>query len=119
VLLQHRAVWTASGDTWGVPGGARDSHESAIEAALRETEEETAIPPRSVRTFDALVDDHGGWSYTTVLADLVGRITLTSQDESQELRWVPLSLVEDLPLHPGFAITWPRLRPRIVAAPAT
>ena len=25
VLLQHRAVWTAQGGTWGVPGGARDS----------------------------------------------------------------------------------------------
>ena len=29
VLLQHRAVWTASGDTWALPGGARDSHEDA------------------------------------------------------------------------------------------
>ena len=29
VLMQHRAPWTANGDTWGLPGGARDSHESA------------------------------------------------------------------------------------------
>ena len=37
ILLQHRAAWTAQGDTWGIPGGARDSHETATEAALRET----------------------------------------------------------------------------------
>ena len=48
VLLQHRAVWTASGDTWALPGGARDSFEDAPEAALRETEEEAEIRPADV-----------------------------------------------------------------------
>lgn len=48
VLLQHRAVWTASGDTWALPGGARDSFENAAVAALRETEEEAEIRPADV-----------------------------------------------------------------------
>lgn len=48
VLLQHRAVWTASGDTWALPGGARDSYEDAPEAALRETHEEAEIQPTDV-----------------------------------------------------------------------
>ena len=48
VLLQHRAVWTASGDTWALPGGARDSYEDAPVAALRETEEEAEIRPTDV-----------------------------------------------------------------------
>ena len=48
VLLQHRAVWTASGDTWALPGGARDSYEDAPGAALRETEEEAEIRPADV-----------------------------------------------------------------------
>ncbi len=48
VLLQHRAVWTASGDTWALPGGARDSFEDAAGAALRETEEEAEIRPADV-----------------------------------------------------------------------
>lgn len=48
VLLQHRAVWTASGDTWALPGGARDSHEDAATAALRETEEEAEVRPEDV-----------------------------------------------------------------------
>lgn len=28
VLLQHRAAWSHQGGTWGLPGGARDSHET-------------------------------------------------------------------------------------------
>jgi len=48
VLLQHRAVWTASGDTWALPGGARDSHEDAPMAALREPEEEAEVSPADV-----------------------------------------------------------------------
>ena len=28
IFLQHRAPWVHNGDTWGIPGGAKDSHES-------------------------------------------------------------------------------------------
>jgi len=113
VLLQHRAEWTANGGTWGLPGGAKDSHESPVEAALRESFEEAGIRPAAVRVFDELVDDHGGWRYTTVLADLVAQVDLIAQAESQELRWVQAWAIEELPLHPGFARTWPRLRQRV------
>lgn len=115
VLLQHRAPWTSTGDTWGVPGGARDSHEDAAAAALREAEEEAGVMVEAVRVFGELRDDHGGWVYATVLAELVAAIALQPQDESLELRWVPIDAVDFLPLHPGFAGTWPQLR-RLVAA---
>jgi 8-oxo-dGTP diphosphatase len=36
VLLQHRALWSHQGGTWGLPGGALDSHEAAEHAAVRE-----------------------------------------------------------------------------------
>jgi 8-oxo-dGTP diphosphatase len=113
VLLQHRAAWTASGDTWGIPGGARDSHENPAEGALREACEETGIPSSAVRVGGELVDDHGGWSYTTVLAELLAPVRLVRQEESAELRWVPVSAVTALDLHPGFAGTWPTLRERL------
>ena len=48
VLLQHRAPWTHEGGTWAVPGGARDSHEDPIAAALREAAEETDLDPDSI-----------------------------------------------------------------------
>ena len=48
VLLQHRAPWVHNGDTWGIPGGARDSHEDVIAGALREAIEETGLDPALV-----------------------------------------------------------------------
>ena len=111
ILMQHRAAWTANGGTWGLPGGARDSHESADQAALREAGEEAGIEADAVAVLDEFVDDHGaGWSYTTVLARLLRPIVLVPQEESEELAWVSIGAIDDLVLHPGFAGTWPGLR---------
>lgn len=110
LLMQHRAPWSAEGGTWGVPGGARDSSETALEAATRECAEETGVPPQLVRPRGAYVVDHGGWSYTTVIADIASRPRLQRQEESLALEWVPEDEVEELPLHPGFASAWPDLR---------
>lgn len=119
VLLQHRAAWTADGGTWGVPGGARDSHEDAVAAALREAHEETGLRPDAVRVdadgLGPLVDDHGGWSYTTVLALLLADVDLVVEAESEALAWVAAAEVDRLPLHPGFAVTWPALHERVRA----
>ena len=112
VLLQHRSEHVANGSTWSVPGGARDSHESAREAALRETHEETGIPASEVAVVTEHVDDHGGWSYTTVVANATRApedIPLTSNWEAVELRWVPRDRVRELLLHPGFDQAWPHL----------
>ncbi|HET9650513.1 MAG TPA: NUDIX hydrolase [Microlunatus sp.] len=118
VLLQHRAVWTADGGTWGLPGGARDSHESAQQAAIREAGEEAGITHDAVAAFDEFFDDHGaGWSYTTVVADLVRPVRLIAQAESEELRWVAVLEVDEFLLHPGFARTWPRLRMILEGSP--
>ena len=58
-----------------------------------------------------LVDDHGGWAYTTVLATAGEQLAVHALDrESTDVRWVQLGAVEELPLHPGFAATWPELR---------
>lgn len=114
VLLQHRAPWTAQGGTWGLPGGARDSHETVAEAALREAVEECAIDPALVRVHDALVTAgpfDSGWSYTTVMATTTtgAPIEVTPNAESEDLRWVRLADVRSLPLHPGFEASLSRL----------
>src|ERR1700750_517721 len=76
VLLQHRAPWSHHGDTWALPGGARDSHETVEQAALREAVEESAIDVDQVDVTGVWVDDHGGWSYTTVLAAAPGELAV-------------------------------------------
>ncbi len=114
VMLQHRAGWTHEGGTWGVPGGARDSHEDAVTAALREAAEETDLDLDRVEPFREWIDDHGGWSYTTVLARLVDpQFVLAARPinaESIAIEWWPIPQVATLPLHYGFAGSWPRLR---------
>jgi 8-oxo-dGTP diphosphatase len=111
VLLQHRAAWSHHGDTWGIPGGARDSHESFQEAALREAHEECALDPELAVIGDSWRDDHGGWSYVTVHAEIASMPRLQPRGlESVALAWVPVGDVETMALHPGFAASWPQLR---------
>jgi 8-oxo-dGTP diphosphatase len=117
VLLQHRAAWTHEGGTWAVPGGARDSHEGPLVAALREAVEETSLDPASVRPFHEWVDDHGGWSYTTILARTDSAVAVQPRNaESTAITWWPVDSVDGLALHRGFASAWPALRPLLALA---
>jgi 8-oxo-dGTP pyrophosphatase MutT (NUDIX family) len=111
VLLQHRAPWTHEGDTWAVPGGARDSHEDPITAARREAAEETSLDLDQVVPYGEWVDEHGGWSYITIVArSAPGLEVVATNLESAAIRWWPIEDVTSLPLHQGFAASWPRLR---------
>jgi 8-oxo-dGTP diphosphatase len=116
VLLQHRAVWSHQGGTWGLPGGARDSHESPEETAVREALEEAGLPADRLAVRGTIVTAEvagiGGthWSYTTVVADAAELLHTVPNRESAEMRWVAEEEVADLPLHPGFAASWQRLR---------
>lgn len=112
VLLQHRAEWSHEGGTWALPGGARDSHESAADAALREANEEAGIraAQEHVRSEQVTASVPGGWTYTTVIADADEPLATVPNRESIELRWVPVADVDALPLHSGFKASWPGLR---------
>ena len=110
VLLQHRAPWVHNGDTWGIPGGARDSHETTFEAALREAHEEIGMDKHLVEKVDLFIDDHGLWKYETVIAkahpDLVAH---EQNDESLQVEWIAFDNVVKKNLHPSFEKTWPKL----------
>ncbi|MBV7295972.1 NUDIX hydrolase [Corynebacterium sp. TAE3-ERU12] len=122
VLMQHRADWTSCPLTWGVPGGARDSHESAEQAALRESEEETGVRADQVQVLHAEVtagpypadpqrpDLAGGWTYTTVFAMADTPVRTDANAESLALEWVPADEIPELDLLPAFRDSWPRLR---------
>ena len=117
VLLQHRAAWTHNGDTWGIPGGARDSHETATQAALREAVEEAAVDVSRVEVVATTCDDHGSWSYVTVLATTPEPLETTPNEESVALVWMPLDDVAALDLHPGFERSWPTLHVHLATWP--
>ena len=113
VLLQHRAAWSHQGGTWGLPGGARDSHETAEQAAVREAREEAGLAAEEVTVRAAVVTARASgsqWTYTTVVADAPCQLHTVPNRESAELRWVDEAEVGGLPLHPGFADSWQRMR---------
>jgi 8-oxo-dGTP diphosphatase len=115
VLLQHRALWSHQGGTWGLPGGALDSHEAAEHAAVREANEEAGLRAEHIVVRTTVVTaevsgPEGTWTYTTVIADATRLLVTVPNRESAELRWVPEAQVADLPLHPAFGQSWTRLR---------
>lgn len=112
VALQLRSARSHQGGTWALPGGAIQTGEAPLAAALREAAEEAAIAPEAVHPRLAYRLDHTDWSYTTVVAHLAGpRPELAALDgESADLAWVGLAQVTDLKLHPAFAAAWPTLR---------
>lgn len=111
VLLQHRAEWSHFGGTWGLPGGARESHEDAVTAALREAAEEASVDPGAVRPHGRYDVAHGGWSYSTVLASAPEALpAAASGGESIDVAWVPAGSLTERPLHPGLADAWSLLR---------
>lgn len=119
VLLQHRVGWSHFGGTWGIPGGALHEHESALDGALREAQEEAGIPGGALHARFARVLDLQIWSYTTVVADVLEPFDpVISDPESLALEWVPVDEVDRRALHPGFAASWPLLRSLLAVHPA-
>ncbi|WP_206424847.1 Maf family nucleotide pyrophosphatase [Neoactinobaculum massilliense] len=110
ILMQHRAAWSHGGDTWAVPGGAREWFETPLEGAMREFEEETQISRAGLDVRGDLRTRQGDWAYTTYVAEADAAAEPVADEESAELVWVPLEDVEKLHLLPSFAASWPELR---------
>ncbi|MFC6004453.1 NUDIX domain-containing protein [Streptomonospora nanhaiensis] len=111
VLMQHRAVWSHQGDTWGVPGGALNSDEDSVSAALREFGEEVAGEVGEIELIGVHRQEHTVWRYDTVLARTPAAARLEPANwESDDLRWVDVADIDGLRLLPAFGRTWPLLR---------
>lgn len=118
VVMQHRALWSAEGGTWGIPGGAISDGESAIEGALRESFEEANITSEDIEVVGAYREDHGNWCYTTVFAfEKLGHSVdpCAHDDESMEIKWVPIDDVPKLKLLTAMRTDWPSFRARLDA----
>lgn len=114
LLLARRAHWVHGGNgQWSVPGGAIDSHESPVEAALREFDEEIgALPPgwRLAGVHEVVVEE-GLWSYHTCCAfvDEKPHYDATLSPENDEAMWWTVDELAGIPLFQPFADALPSL----------
>jgi 8-oxo-dGTP diphosphatase len=106
-----RSAWTHNGGTWAVPGGALNQDESPIEGALREFVEEIGHELDGYVVAHEHEDDHGGWSYWTLVVDVPERFEVPAAHswETAECRWVPASQLAELELFGAFRQTLLRL----------
>jgi 8-oxo-dGTP diphosphatase len=65
-----RSPYSHQGGTWAIPGGARHSDETPLEGALREFREEVSVALDEFVVAAEHEDDHGGWSYWTIVVDV-------------------------------------------------
>lgn len=108
-LLMLRAEETHAGGVWALPGGALDEGEAPVAGALRETCEELGGLP-AYRIASTYADDHGGWTYTSVTADVDELWQPPAPNwEVADTRWVRGEEVAGLALHPRLALVWHHL----------
>ena len=110
-FLALRSSWTHKGGTWAVPGGALNHGETPLEGALREFAEEIGHVIDAYEVSEIHEDDHGGWTYTTVVVDVPQRFDPPAalSWETAEARWVPASQLVELELFEAFRSTLTRL----------
>jgi 8-oxo-dGTP diphosphatase len=106
-----RSQFCHQGGTWAIPGGALHHGESPVEGALREFAEEVTPLGEPFEVVDVHQDDHGGWSYWTVLVDVPHRFAPPTHLnwETAEVRWVGAEELTDLELFDSFRATLERL----------
>jgi 8-oxo-dGTP diphosphatase len=81
-----------------------------LDAALREAREESGIVLAQLTMLGSHVACEGGWTYTTFVAAYAGEARRASSAEAVRHGWFALPEVDALPLHPGFAASWPSVR---------
>ncbi len=84
-----------------------------MEGALREFSEEVGevLGDRDHRVADVHEDDHGGWSYWTVVVEVAQRFAPPEglNWETAEAQWIPGDRLGALELHSAFRRTLGRL----------
>lgn len=118
-LLQQRSKHVDHPGKYSIPGGAIEKGETPFAAGTREGDEELGGLPE-LSHVGTHSNDHGGWSYHTVIADSPSKFTPgedgTHSHEASGHKWFTANQIDDLgdsgELHPGFSESWPEVRHR-------
>lgn len=107
-LLGHRSPAVHHGNTWGIPGGAKDPGESDYQAALREAEEEFGHVPQHKVVNEHISQPDPDWAYHTFVAHVPQQFDPEYHGdwETDDHGWFTPEQISQLNLHPGFAASW-------------
>jgi 8-oxo-dGTP diphosphatase len=110
-FVAQRSPYCHQGGTWAIPGGALHSDESPLDGALREFAEEIGVALGEFEVVTLHEDDHGGWSYWTVVVDVPSPLDPPTQLhwETSATAWVTTDELAGLDLHPAFRAALLRL----------
>ena len=110
-FVAQRSLHCHQGGTWAVPGGALHSEETPLEGALREFGEEIGVLLGEFVVAEVHEDDHGGWSYWTIVIDLDAPFEAPDRHhwETAATAWLTAEELHALELLPAFRATLVRL----------
>jgi ADP-ribose pyrophosphatase YjhB (NUDIX family) len=111
VFVAQRSAHCHEGGTWAIPGGALQRDEEALDGALREFAEEIGVDLDGYEVVTVHEDDHGGWSYWTIVLEVASPFDLPTRLhwETSATAWVTTEELASLELHPAFRATAERL----------
>jgi ADP-ribose pyrophosphatase YjhB (NUDIX family) len=109
-FLARRSEFCHQGGTWAVPGGALHRGEGPLAGALREFAEEVGVALAEFAVVTVHEDDHGGWSYWTVVVEVGERFSATDLNwETEDTGWIAGESLDQLELLAPFRATLARL----------
>lgn len=85
---------------WNFPGGQGEPDESPYDTALRETLEETGLSPDHYQVVDHVGHQSDTFHYVMFIGICKSELTPTLDHEHTEWKWVPISLIPDMEMHP-------------------
>jgi 8-oxo-dGTP pyrophosphatase MutT (NUDIX family) len=111
MFVAQRSLHCHNGGTWAIPGGALDLDETPLDGALREFAEEIGHELTDFEIVTMHEDDHGGWSYWTIVHELAEAFEPPVQLhwETAATAWVTPDELATLELFPAFRATLARL----------
>lgn len=99
VLLLKRGSDCDEPGTWGLPGGKAEDGEAALQAAVRESREETGFEPDDLRLLRVLEQTD---RFTTFGCPVPAPFDVMLNSEHDGFVWAPVNQLP-APLHPGLA----------------
>lgn len=111
VFVAQRSLHCHNGGTWAMPGGALDLDETPLEGALREFAEEIGHVLTDYEVAEVHEDDHGGWSYWTIVLDVAEPFDPPAELhwETADVAWVTFDELARYELFPAFRATLEKL----------